>query len=163
MAYDEGLHNPEWRAFILKQAGINYPEDTNADPFINQDRWELLPSLKDRIQQILHIINDEPMKSTDVFSLIMYDIEDDKVRTAISKYLIEKGCIRIQKSVYILKAHHRVYKEIVRALKEVQSSYDNQDSIIFVPVPPTVPGSMQIIGKEVHIDRLLNDPNVLFF
>lgn len=155
---------PEQELALLLKAGIKRATTQIGDEAHTKEGGEeIFPDLKDRVQKILHILKTEPMKATDVFSLIMYDIEDDKVRNAVAKYLIQKGCIRIQKSVYILKAHHRIYKEILQALKDVQACYDNHDSIIFVPVPPSVPGSMQIIGKEVNIDRLLNDPNVLFF
>lgn len=98
-----------------------------------------------------------------MLSLIMYDIEDNKVRTLIAKYLTEKGCIRIQKSVYMLRAEVKLYREITETLKEVQQCYDNKDSILLVPIPANTPGSMQIIGKDLQIDTLVNKPNVLFF
>jgi len=144
----------------VDEADSESQSSSDADPL---DDVKLLPDLKQRIQKLLHIVKAHPMKATDMLSLIMYDIEDNRVRNIIARYLIRKGCIRIQKSVYFLRAHHRVYKEIAEALKQVQASYDNQDSIILVPIPHDVPGSMQIIGKEIHITRLVDHPNTLFF
>jgi len=95
--------------------------------------------------------------------LVMYDIEDDRVRTHIAKYLLSNGCIRIQKSVYLARTHQKTFQEIADTLKEVQAAYDNHDSILLAPVQSETIGSMKIIGKDIQIQSLIDPPNTLFF
>lgn len=148
---------------IIKKAGLNEERTERNEKEIVTVSEEEMADLPERIKKMLHIIRDKPVKATDMLSIIMYDIENDKVRTQIAKYLIKKGCIRIQKSVYMLRAEKKLYSKIAEDLKEVQEYYENQDSIILVPIPSNTPGSMQIIGKDIQIDTLVKNPNVLFF
>jgi CRISPR-associated protein Cas2 len=150
---------------LLKKAGLSIAlSKAEIEPALPEVAdMAPLGSLPERIKQMLEIIQSSPIKATDMLSLIMYDIEDNKVRTLIAKYLTEKGCIRIQKSVYMLRAEVKLYREITETLKEVQQCYDNKDSILLVPIPVNTPGSIQIIGKDIQIDTLVNKPNVLFF
>lgn len=147
---------------LIKTAGITMQQAENKTAPSGGEE-EPLPVLNDRIKQLLHIIKDKPMKATETLAMILYDIEDNKVRNLIAKYLIEKGCIRIQKSVYMIRAKPKLYSEICQTLKEVQECYDNTDSILLVPIPHNTPGSMQIIGKDIQITSLVDKPNVLFF
>ncbi len=124
---------------------------------------EGLSSLEDRIKAILQIVQAEPLKATEMTYLIMYDISDDKVRVQIAKYLLKQGCIRIQKSVFLLKSSNKVFEEIYMTLKEVNSYYENQDSIILVPVNSSGVRSMKLVGKNVQISTITDKPNTLFF
>lgn len=149
------------KILLVKQAGLGPALAGEADgPEGGEDEMGDLPS---RIATVLNIIRSKPLKSTDMLALVMYDIEDNKVRTLIAKYLKEKGCIRIQKSVYIARVEAKRYREMVQTMKEIQECYDNADSIIFVPIPQNTPGSMQVIGKDIQIDSLVNKPNTLIF
>lgn len=153
------------KLLLMKRAGLNVTmQEEGIEPSLpKDDPTTPLGSLPERIKKLLKIIQSSPIKATDMLSLIMYDIEDNKVRTLIAKYLIEKGCIRIQKSVYMLKAESKLFREVAQTLKEIQECYDNTDSILLVPIPANTPGSMQIIGKDIQITNLVDKPNVLFF
>ncbi len=59
---------------------------------------------------------------------IMYDIENDKVRYNIVKYLERMGCHRIQKSIFLANLSMEKYDSIRSNLVEVQSLYDNHRS-----------------------------------
>lgn len=122
-----------------------------------------LDSLSNRIKAILNIIKSHPVKATTMTFLIMYDIENNKVRTRVSKYLEKKGCIRIQKSIFLTNTESKNFQEIYDTLLEVQSYYENNDSILLVPFNTSDLRSMKIIGKEIHIETLLDKPNTLFF
>ncbi|MDG1432883.1 MAG: CRISPR-associated endonuclease Cas2 [Saprospiraceae bacterium] len=139
----------------IKEAGIQ-----EVQPFSAED--ELVP-LNERIQLILQIIKVKPIKATQMNYLIMYDITEDKVRYQISKYLEKKGCVRIQKSVFLAKTENKFFQEIHDTLKEVNSYYDNNDSIILVPINASDVRSMKLIGKNVNIETIVNKPNTLFF
>lgn len=94
---------------------------------------------------------------------IMYDIENNKVRNLVAKYLEKKGCIRIQKSIFLANTDFSVYQEICIDLAEVQACYDNQDSIIAVPIPIDYLSSMKVIGKYIDTDIIIGTKNTLFF
>lgn len=138
----------------LRNAGLNEPPVDPADP---------LSPLTERIRDMLRILQSETVKATEMTYLIMYDISSDKVRTQIAKYLERQGCIRIQKSVFIARSESRNFQEITDTLKEVNSYYDNDDSILLVPFNTSDLRSMQIIGKALQIDIITDKPNTLFF
>jgi CRISPR-associated endonuclease Cas2 len=124
---------------------------------------EGLLTLEERVNVILRIVKSEPIKATEMTYLIMYDISNDKVRLQIAKYLLKQGCVRIQKSVFMVKSTNKHFEEIHQALKEVNSYYDNEDSIILVPINTTDVRSMKLIGKNVQIETITDKPNTLFF
>lgn len=93
----------------------------------------------------------------------MYDIENQKIRTHIAKYLIKKGCLRIQKSVYLAKSSPAIMKEISGTLKEINEIYQNEDSIFVLPVPEEKFNNITIIGKNVEFEIVTKPDKVLFF
>jgi len=103
------------------------------------------------------------IKSNVMLFMIMYDIENNKVRTQIAKYLTKKGCMRIQKSVYLAKSSPAVMKEISNVLREINEIYHNHDSIFVLPVPEEKFSNMKVIGKNVEFEILTKPKNVLFF
>ncbi len=142
----------------IKAAGIR--ETTPPEP-VSED--ELLLPLSERIVRILQIIRDDPQKATEMIYLIMYDITDNKVRTQIAKYLEKQGCTRIQKSVFLARSEARNFQEIHDTLRDVNDMYDNEDSIILVPVNASDARAMKLIGKNVQIEAITDKPNTLFF
>ncbi len=140
----------------LLEAGISEP----ACPVPEADR--MLP-LSERIQLMLNIVKAGPIKATEMTYLIMYDISNDKVRLQIAKYLEKQGCVRIQKSVFMVKTENPHFQTIHDTLSEVNSYYQNEDSIILVPVNATDVRSMKLIGKNVQIEAIVDKPNTLFF
>ncbi len=143
----------------IKAAGIR--EVTPATPESGEEDF-LLP-LNERIIRILQIVRDDPQKATEMIYLIMYDITDNKVRTQISKYLEKQGCTRIQKSVFLARSEAKNFQEIHDTLRDVNEMYDNEDSIILVPVNASDARSMKLIGKNVQIEAITDKPNTLFF
>lgn len=120
-------------------------------------------SLQDRIRALLKLVRDPSKNKYEMIYLIMYDIADNRVRNHIAKYLLSKGCIRIQLSVYMARSHQKVFKEIKDTLGEVQQAYDNADSILLVPVQSSSISSMKIIGKDIQVESLIDPPNTLFY
>nr|WP_241634529.1 CRISPR-associated endonuclease Cas2 [Fusobacterium gastrosuis] len=60
--------------------------------------------------------------------LISYDIGNDKRRKAVSDFLIEKGFIRIQKSVFLGK---NVYYKIKNMLEYIQNILNKDEDNLF--------------------------------
>ena len=141
---------------LIGEAGIKKADNKST-------KLQGLNTLQDRINALLNIVKDKPIKATEMTYLIMYDISNDKVRTQIAKYLLNQGCVRIQRSVFIVKTKNQNFEEIHDTLKEVNEYYQNEDSIILVPINASDARSMKLIGKNVHISTITDKPNTLFF
>lgn len=94
---------------------------------------------------------------------IMYDITSNKVRTLIAKFLQKKGCTRVQKSIFMADMPSDEVQDIAQKLTEIQKMYDNNDSILIVPLSEDYARAMKIIGQDVDIDLILHSKNTLFF
>jgi len=121
-----------------------------------------LVSLEQRVQEIFGIINKKHNQLHMTF-FVMYDIENDKVRNQVVKYLIRKGCMRIQKSIFLADLAHEIYNQIKDDLAAVQACYENEDSIIVCPISTDYLRALRIIGKNVDVDIVLKNKNTLFF
>lgn len=122
-----------------------------------------LPSLQKRIDAILGIIHQTDKQLGKMLFFIMYDIESNKVRYNVMKYLERMGCHRIQKSIFLANLSMEKYEQIRDSLVEVQAIYENHDSIIVCPVSSDIVRSMKIIGQNIHLDVITNTKNTLFF
>lgn len=120
-------------------------------------------SLQERVDFLLGIVNNTKRKSTDMLFFVMYDIESNKVRREIAKYLIDKGCFRIQKSIFLADLDRTVFEQIKTDLAEVQALYDNHDSIIICPVATDEIRAMKVIGEHLDVDIITRSQNTLFF
>ena len=144
----------------LAQAGVqDSPRPTR---HIDQDLDEL-PSLESRISCLLGIANETSRPTTNMIFFTMYDIESNKVRRLIAKYLISKGCTRIQDSIFLADLPRPTYEEVKRDLAEVQSLYDNHDSIIVCPISTDQLHAMHVIGEQVDVDIITHKRNTLFY
>jgi CRISPR-associated protein Cas2 len=150
------------RLLMVKKAGIansplvqkSSPESPDAEP---------VDDLQERIKRLLGIFNNANRKEGQMIYFVMYDIENNKVRTYISKYLLKKGCVRIQKSIFLADSSRPEFNEIHETLREVQEVYDNYDSIMLVPVATDQLRAMKVIGKNIDMDLFLGNKNTLFF
>lgn len=93
----------------------------------------------------------------------MYDIESNKVCYNVVKYLERMGCYRNQKSIFLANLSMDKYESIRNNLVEVQSLYENHDSIIVCPVSSDILRSMKIIGQNINFDVITQSKNTLFF
>lgn len=144
----------------LKEAGFTFHQTKERET--SKEDLELQP-LPDRIDFILNIIQNRPIKATTMNYLILYDIGHNKIRGYIARYLLSKGCIRIQKSVYLAHLTHKKFDEIHKTLVEINEIYDNEDSIILIPLNVSDARSMKLIGQNVNVDQIVDPPNTVFF
>lgn len=56
-----------------------------------------------------------------------------------------------------------VYEEIKADLVAVQEAYENNDSIIVLPVLTDYLRMMKIIGQKIEVDVITHSRNTLFF
>ena len=124
---------------------------------------EQLPSLDVRVKKILGILDHPRRPIGNMLFFVMYDIESNKVRYNVVKYLQRKGCTRIQKSIFLADLSSEAYQSIRNDLSEIQSLYDNHDSIIICPISTDLLQNMKIIGQNIDIDIIMKSRNTLFF
>ena len=122
-----------------------------------------IPSLEDRIKYIFDITNNDHRPATNMLFFIMYDVSSTKVRNQIVKYLERKGCIRIQRSIFLADLDSAIYDEIRQNLSAVQAAYENNDSILIVPLSTDYLKAMKIIGQSIQMDVIVHNKNTLFF
>jgi CRISPR-associated protein Cas2 len=145
---------------LIHKAGL----EGKSDSYVNgKDDVKDIASLRERIKVILNITERSKIEAGNMLYFIMYDIENNKVRTLISKYLEKKGCQRVQKSIFFAETPRNIYNQIVKDLKEVQETYDNHDSIFMVPVSTDQVRAMKIIGQNIDFDIVVKNKNTLFF
>ncbi|MDF1573315.1 MAG: CRISPR-associated endonuclease Cas2 [Bacteroidales bacterium] len=101
-------------------------------------------------------------KPGEMYAFILYDIENNKIRNHIAKFLLKKGCIRVQKSVFLAELKRKTYYEIYETLKEVNAMYDNHDSIFFIPVGEDILNNMKVVGLNVDFELVTNPKNTMF-
>lgn len=122
-----------------------------------------ISSIEERVKNILGIINVVNRPASNMLFFVMYDIESNKVRHQVVKYLERNGCSRIQKSIFLADLPADKYHQIKNDLAEVQAAYDNNDSILLVPISTDYLRSAKIIGQNINIDLITHSKNVLFF
>ena len=122
-----------------------------------------LPTLQQRIDAIFEIIHKTKTEGGKMLFFVMYDIESNKVRYNVVKYLERMGCYRIQKSIFLANLSIEKYESIKSDLVEVQSLYENHDSIIVCPVSSDLLRSMKIIGQSINLDVITQSKTTLFF
>jgi CRISPR-associated protein Cas2 len=143
----------------IKKAGL----ETSATDKLEKIELDEIENLDQRIEKVLHFVKTQKHIPENMIFMLMYDIENTKIRTNIAKFLIREGCIRIQKSVYLANLPRKKYQEIHQTLKEVQELYENNDSILFLQVPTDALNAMKIIGQQIEFDFITDNKNTLFF
>lgn len=142
----------------LIASGIN-----DSPKVVVKDDSDALTPLEERVQDILGLSDNARKRKDRMLFFVMYDIESDKVRRLVVKYLIREGCTRIQKSIFLADRPVATYNKIKSDLAEVQAVYDNEDSIIVLPVTTDYLRMMKVIGKNLDVDIITHSKNTLFF
>lgn len=146
---------------LLKRAGMENAQQIESEE--SDSRESKMLSLEERLQEVLGIFNNQKKHPNRMLYFIMYDIENDKIRTRIAKYLEDKGCVRVQKSIFFAQTERSLFNEIHNTLREIQDMYQNDDSLFFVPVSTDQMRSMKIVGRNVDFDLIMDNRNTLFF
>ena len=147
------------RMALIEKAGVAGP----SHPTHTWQRNDILENLDDRISRVLGIFRNKSKNPRNMIYFIMYDIENNKIRNYIAKYLERKGCIRVQKSIFIAESARKKFEEIHETLREVQGKYDNNDSIFLIPVSTDHLRAMKIIGQQVDFNMIVDPKNTMFF
>ena len=146
----------------LRAASLEHrsgPGDADSVP----DPLPELETLSQRVRKLLGIVDYHKKNRDRMLFFVMYDIESNKVRALVRKYLLRKGCFPVQRSIFLADAAVDVYEQIKRDLAEVQDSYENEDSIIVLPVSTDYLRMMKVIGQKIEVDIITHSRNTLFF
>lgn len=129
----------------------------------NKEPSDSLSPLEDRIKDLLGLTESRKKRQDRMLFFVMYDIESNKVRRLVCKYLIREGCSRVQRSIFLADLPIDTYARIKNDLAEIQTLYDNEDSVIVLPVSTDYLRMMKVIGKTVDVDIITHTKNTLFF
>ena len=143
----------------LREASLTTRHAGETKPSTDSD----IVSVEERVTALLGIIERQKKNRDRMLFFVMYDIESNKVRTLIHKYLKRKGCTPIQRSIFLANTSMDVYEEIKADLVAVQEAYENNDSIIVLPVSSDYLRMMKIIGQKIEVDVITHSRNTLFF
>lgn len=113
------------------------------------------------IQQMLAHL--PPKTPYTMLLFIMYDIQSNKVRKKVADYLEAKGLKRVQYSVFFGELDRRHYQTVKETLLDIQVSYENEDSIMVVPIAEDEFRRLHLIGKEVDFELDLMRGSTLIF
>lgn len=144
----------------IRDAGLS---KTNVVKNQEDDFDKALGSLESRIEKMLSITKSSERNPQNMLFFVMYDIESNKVRRMVAKYLLRQGCFRIQRSIFLADMPHEKCEKIKSDLSDVQAAYDNEDSILVVPISTDYLRAMKIIGCSIDIDVIMRTRNTLFF
>lgn len=124
---------------------------------------EHLPPVSERINKLKAMLEKSVLRKPGyVMFFIMYDIEHNKIRTNIAKYLLRKGCVRIQKSVYFADIKRSVFIEIQKTLKDINGMYDNDDSIFFIPISEDHLNNLRVVGRNIDFEYMTKHVSTMF-
>ena len=143
----------------FSRAGIPQPLSPNR----TRRNLDGMPTLEKRILFLLNIVKQSKRPANNMLFFVMYDITSTKVRNQIVKYLLKNGCTRIQKSIFLADLPFNTYEQIRNDLVEVQQCYENEDSILIVPISTDYLKSMKVIGQSIDFDLIIKNKNTLFF
>ena len=147
------------RQLLKHQAGIADHRPVNHA----LDDDDPLESLDKRLRRMLDIVTRDLRNPKNMIFFVMYDIESNKVRRSVVKYLERMGCHRVQKSIFLADLPADVCERIQSDLAEVQAMYDNQDSIMVVPLSLEQVKTMHIIGQNINLDLIVKTRSTMFF
>ncbi|GAB4424165.1 MAG: hypothetical protein OHK0039_41130 [Bacteroidia bacterium] len=117
-------------------------------------------SLRDRLAYLQRL---RPPTYDSMMCIIAYDIESNKVRTQVAKYLIRQGCYRLQKSVYFAQLPRGRYRDIVETLRRINDRYENEDSIFFLPLSSDQVDRLEMVGRDLYLQIARDHPHTLFW
>lgn len=143
----------------LNHAGLSGNETINRLP----NDYDDIPDLRVRVGKIIGLVDNPQRPANNMLFFVMYDIESNKVRYQVAKYLLNLGCFRVQRSIFIADLSSEKYDMIRSDLATVQSLYENHDSILIVPISTDYLKAMRVIGKSINIDIIMRNTNTLFF
>jgi len=108
------------------------------------------------VQRLVHAFAENPIKHRLMMVLVMYDITDDDLRTLISRYLLERGLVRIQKSVFLGPSDKKLFNTMDQAMRELSEAFGPNDSVVMVPISHDTVSRLRAVGRDIHTSLVLS-------
>lgn len=102
------------------------------------------------------------MHGDELIYIIAYDIEKDKIRNYLSKYLLRNGAIRIQKSLFLAKWKKSIYKNVKQDFLTLNDLYKSNDTIILMPLATDMFQNFFCIGKNLQLEAVAENIHTFF-
>ncbi len=157
-------YTPADRLMRLHRAGLK--QALPLRPLIekNNSQESLQEKRSNRLQAFISLMKEQQtFKPGYSMAFVVYDIENNRVRRYISKFLESKGYIRVQKSVFFGHLKSPVHQQVSDKLKQVNAAYENGDSIVMIPISRDLFNQLKIVGKNVGFELSLGFKNTIFF
>jgi len=149
------------RMKALGRAGLKHSDSMRPDPRVSRSLEGL--EREERLTKLIEVLTKtKDMNPGNVLTFIMYDIENDRIRRYISKYLEKQGYVRVQKSVFFGNVSRALHRQVCDTLKEVNEKYENGDSIMFLPISIDMFSSLKVVGKNLDYELAIQDKTTLF-
>jgi CRISPR-associated protein Cas2 len=146
----------------LGRAGLKYSDSMRPDP--RQARELETLEREQRLEKLLDILKKtKNMKPGNVLTFIMYDIENNRIRRYVAKYLERQGYLRVQKSVFFGNVSRARHKAVCETLKAVNEKYENGDSLMFLPVSIDMFHNLKVVGRNLEYELTVEEKSTLFF
>ena len=95
--------------------------------------------------------------------LVCYDIENDRLRTLLSKYLLRKGFERVQKSVFfIYRMTKKEKRDFVLYLEWLKPMLQAADSVILIPIQHAGYAKIRLYGSDAPREKFSRKNLVLY-
>lgn len=108
------------------------------------------------VQRLVHAFAENPIKHRLMMVLVMYDITNDDLRTVISRYLMERGLVRIQKSVFLGPSDKKLFNTMDQAMRELSEAFGPNDSVVMVPISHDTVSRLRAVGRDIHTSLVLS-------
>jgi CRISPR-associated protein Cas2 len=93
----------------------------------------------------------------------MYDIENDKSRTKIAKYLEQTGLTRLQYSLFIGKMNFVKWQKTKQKIEKIFNQYASPNDKLYIQnIDENNFEKMEIMGNAPDIDFILHKQKVLY-
>ncbi len=121
-------------------------------------------TLQEKLNAVNHFLQpDKTRKNLTMICLICYDITDNRLRKKIADYLEEKGCCRVQKSVFMAEFHRKHFQLIHESFNRLNNALGPSDSILMIPLSETEINRLKMIGRQLDMEWVLDREKVLLF
>lgn len=139
-----------------REAGMRYLPSLTGNP---------TGTASERIKRVMELFAQlgADIKTDEVLFWVCYDISNNRIRRYLAKFLKQKGCIRVQRSVFLGRLKRPAFQALCTTLGEVHEMYENHDSVIVMPVSVDMADKTRFIGEHAHVEWVLAPRRMLWF
>ncbi len=85
------------------------------------------------------------------------------MRNQLAKYLLGRGCYRVQKSVFLADTSSEIYSQICNELEQIQQFSEDIVQILIVPISGNSISELKVYGQSLDLGLIMKTQSTLFF